>query len=271
VTSGVFAARTTSSTPSRRHRDHPIAPEPRIDSALAARAALAGEPLALPRSGGRREALRLLLIARRSAVDVRREALVQLRSVIVTAPDRLRDELRGLPVARLLGRCSRLRRSTAAAPDELACRLVLRTLARRIVAASVEAAEIEREILAHVRTLAPRLLDEPGVGPIVAAQLIVAWSHHGRLRSRPPSPASPASPQSPPPAARPPATASAAAATGNSTAPSTRSSSTAANTTRPPSTTSLNGSPRARPAATPPACSNATSPATSTGYYNRNR
>jgi len=34
-----------------------------------------------------------------------------------------------------------------------------------------------------VRLLAPQLLDEPGVGPIVAAQLIVAWSHHGRVRS----------------------------------------------------------------------------------------
>ena len=31
--------------------------------------------------------------------------------------------------------------------------------------------------------LAPALLDEPGVGTIVAAQLLVAWSHHGRLRS----------------------------------------------------------------------------------------
>jgi len=34
-----------------------------------------------------------------------------------------------------------------------------------------------------VHALAPRLLDEPGIGPIVAAQLLVAWSHRGRLRS----------------------------------------------------------------------------------------
>jgi transposase len=137
----------------------------------------------MPRAGQRREALRLLLLARRSAVDVRREALVQLRSVIVTAPDQLREGLRGLPVQRLLDRCSRFRRSTTATPDELAARLVLRTLARRIEAVTVEAAELEREILAHVRVLAPQLLDEPGVGPIVAAQLLVAWSHHGRVRS----------------------------------------------------------------------------------------
>jgi transposase len=154
-----------------------------LDAVRAARAALTSEPLALPRSGQRREALRLLLVARRSAVEVRREALVQLRSVLVTAPDRLREQLRGLPVGRLLERCSRLRRSTTATPDEVAVRLVLRTLARRIEAATVEADELEHEILAHVHALAPELLDEPGVGPIVAAQLIVAWSHRGRLRS----------------------------------------------------------------------------------------
>ncbi len=154
-----------------------------LDAVRAARAALSSEPLARPRSGERREALRLLLVARRGAVDVRREALVQLRSVIVTAPDRLRQELRGLPRQRLLGRCSRLRRSSSATPDELAARLVLRTLARRFEAASAEADELEREILAHVRALAPELLEEPGVGPIVAAQLVVAWSHPGRVRS----------------------------------------------------------------------------------------
>ena len=58
-----------------------------LDAVRAARAALTQEPLPRPRCGEHREAIRLLLLARRSAVDVRREALVQLRSVIVTAPD----------------------------------------------------------------------------------------------------------------------------------------------------------------------------------------
>ena len=102
--------------------------------------------------------------------------------MIVTAPESLRDELRTLPLGRLLDRCCRLRRTTARA-DELAVRLVLRSLPRRIQAATVEAGELEREILAHIRALAPALLDEAGVGPIVAAQLIIAWSHPGRLRS----------------------------------------------------------------------------------------
>jgi transposase len=153
-----------------------------LDAARTARAALAADTLASPRAGERREALRLLLVARRSAVDVRREALSQLRAVIVTAPERLRQELRELPTGKLLDRCSRLRRTSSTA-DDLATRLVLRSLARRIQAATHEANELERELLAHVRALAPTLLNEAGVGPVVAAQLIVAWSHRGRLRS----------------------------------------------------------------------------------------
>jgi transposase len=113
---------------------------------------------------------------------LRREALVQFRSVIVTCPDRLREQLRGLPAGRLICRCSRLRRSISCTPDELG-RLGGRGFNSASEASQHEPArELEREILPHVRALAPQLLDEPGIGPILAAQLIVAWSHHGRVR-----------------------------------------------------------------------------------------
>jgi hypothetical protein len=154
-----------------------------LDAIRAARSALASRTLTLPRQGKRQEALRVLLLARRSAVDVRRLALVQLRSVIVTAPEAIRDELRQLPATQLIRRCSRFRRSSARTPDELAIVLVLRSLARRIEAATLEADELEQEIRGHVRELVPQLLDERGVGPIVAGHLIVAWSHHNRVRS----------------------------------------------------------------------------------------
>ena len=154
-----------------------------LDAVRAARSVLAAETMAMPRAGESQEALRVLLLARRSAVDVRRLALVQLRSVIVTAPESMREELRHLPVGQLLRRCSRFRRSSSRTPDELAIVLVLRSLARRIEAATDEANDLEREILGHVRSFVPALLDEPGIGPIVAAQLIVTWSHRDRVRN----------------------------------------------------------------------------------------
>ncbi len=154
-----------------------------LDAVRAARSPLAHEHRARPRAGEHQEALRLLLLARRTAVDTRKVALVQLRSVIVTAPDGIREELRRLPLGELLNRCSRFRRSSSRTPAQLATILVLRTLARRIQIATAEAETLEREILSHVRALVPELLDEPGIGPIVAAQLIVTWSHQGRVRS----------------------------------------------------------------------------------------
>jgi transposase len=36
---------------------------------------------------------------------------------------------------------------------------------------------------ALVRSIAPWLLELPEVGPITAAQILVGWSHAGRLRS----------------------------------------------------------------------------------------
>lgn len=154
-----------------------------LDAIRAARSALGSQTLALPRAGEHQEALRVLLLARRSAVDVRRLALVQLRSVIVAAPETIREELRRLPVGQLIRRCSRFRRSTGRSTDELATVLVLRSLAQRIERATAEANELEHEIRDHVRALVPQLLDEPGVGPIVAGQLLVAWSHRDRVRS----------------------------------------------------------------------------------------
>ena len=239
-----------------------------LDAARTARAALAADTLATPRAGERREALRLLLVARRSAVDVRREALSQLRAAIVTAPETLRQELRGLPTGRLLDRCSRLRRTNSRA-DELATKLVLRSLARRIQAATLEADEVERELLGHVRTLAPALLDEPGVGPVVAAQLIIAWSHHGRLRSEACFARLAGAAPVPPRAGKHNGTGSGAAAIASSTARCTRSCCTDVSTTRRPRTTSRDASPTAKPAAMRPACSSATSPATSTDYCNK--
>jgi hypothetical protein len=59
-----------------------------LDLVRTARAALAAETLALPRSGERREALRPLPVARRNAVNIRGKALGQLRAVIVTCSDK---------------------------------------------------------------------------------------------------------------------------------------------------------------------------------------
>ena len=66
--------------------------------------------------------------------------------------------------------------------------VALRTLARRAHAMLKEARELQKAIVAIIRSWRPDLLEEFGVGPIVAATVLCAWSHPGgsirRQRSR---------------------------------------------------------------------------------------
>jgi transposase len=154
-----------------------------LDAIRAARSVLAQTRAAEPRAGGEREALRALMAAREGAVNARRAALCQLRDLLITTPEPLRSELRPLTRAQLL------RRLAAARPDrrrdlELRGTLqALRALARRVQQLTAEERELAGEIEALTRTLAPQLLDQPGVGPLAAAQLVISWSHAGRIRS----------------------------------------------------------------------------------------
>jgi transposase len=152
-----------------------------LDALGAARQLLAGERLAQPRIGEQREALRALSTTREGAVSVRRAGLCQLRALLVLLPEPWRGQLRGLTRRRLLNRCQSLRpRPERPAYAQL---LALRTLARRINAADQEAAQLEHELKRHIQQLAPSLLDQPGIGPITAAQLLISWSHPGRIRN----------------------------------------------------------------------------------------
>jgi len=66
----------------------------RLDAVLAARTAIANDKgIAAPRQGAERDAVRMLLVARDSAVDARKQALTQLRTLLVTLPDPLRRRI----------------------------------------------------------------------------------------------------------------------------------------------------------------------------------
>src|SRR6266508_399435 len=142
-----------------------------------------GQRRAELRSGGRREALRVLLVSREASVAVRRKGLNQLRALVLTAPAELRERLLGLPKGELVKRCIALRPRPGQQPQLRGTLLALRSCGRQVKLASREAATLERELAALVQQLSPQLLSHYGVGPITAAQLLVSWSHPGRLRS----------------------------------------------------------------------------------------
>jgi transposase len=152
-----------------------------LDAIRVARSMLGQDKLAQPRAAGRRATLQALVRTREGAISARRASLCQLRALIVTAPAPLREKLRPLSRARLLRRLAAL--PPGATPTTRGTRLALRLLARRIQLLDLEERALQQEIAALVDELAPTLLHQPGVGPISAAQVLVAWSHPGRLRS----------------------------------------------------------------------------------------
>ena len=153
------------------------------DARLAAREALAATVHAQPRGDGDREALRILLVAREHANSTRTAAINLFKSLVLTAPDQLRESLRRLSTPRQIAACSVLRAHPSHSATERVLRQTLRSLAQRIRLLDKEIRVNERQLRGLVSTMVPALLEEPGVGPVSAAHLIVAWSHRGRCRS----------------------------------------------------------------------------------------
>lgn len=149
-----------------------------LDATLAAARLLSGTPLARLRGGGVREDLRLLLLERRGVVRAHTAALNQLQAVVVTAPEALRSRLRGLNGQQLARSVARLRERQ---DESTVVRGVLRRIARRVRSLDEELAELERELEAVVSELVPELLDECGVGPVCAAQLVVSGGDPTRM------------------------------------------------------------------------------------------
>jgi transposase len=154
-----------------------------LDAVRAARSVLAERRPSTPRAGGERQALQALVAAREGAVNAKRAGLCQLRDLLITAPEPLRSELRPLTRARLWQRLAATRPHGRQDPELRGSLLALRSIARRILQLTAEERELAREIEATTRILAPQLLDQPGVGPHAAAQLVLSWSHQGRITS----------------------------------------------------------------------------------------
>ena len=102
-----------------------------VDAEAAARAALNGEASVRPKAQvGVVESIRILRVAFTSARRARTQVALQIRDLIVTAPDALRAVLGPLPTAERVARCARFRLSEELADPISALRLALRTLAR---------------------------------------------------------------------------------------------------------------------------------------------
>jgi transposase len=92
-----------------------------------------------------REALRQVLVTRQGVLVSRTKAINELKSLIVVAPEHLRSQLRGLPVANQLDRIDRLTSPVGASVKHRVTISTLRSIAARIRFLSTQTADHEDE------------------------------------------------------------------------------------------------------------------------------
>ncbi|CAA9366138.1 MAG: Mobile element protein, partial [uncultured Chloroflexia bacterium] len=157
-----------------------------LDAENAAHAAYAGIRTVTPKTrDGMVESLRVLRVARKTAVAARRVALQMVQTQIVSAPEELRDQLRNLTRMQLIRTIAAWRVDASDYRDSTtATRLALRSLARRYLELTDEIADLDVPIKLLVEDLNPELLTRTGIGVESAAQLLVtAGDNPERLRS----------------------------------------------------------------------------------------
>ena len=156
-----------------------------IDAEHAARQVLAGTATAVPKTAdGQIEALRLIKIARDTAVKAQAAAMITLKATLVTASDQLRAELEPLTNHKLVLACAELTPAAYLADPDAAMRHVLASLARRWLDLHEEIKIHSHHLKAQTKAVAPQLVQAVGVGFDVAAEmLITAGDNQTRIRS----------------------------------------------------------------------------------------
>ncbi|MEU5951507.1 IS110 family transposase [Streptomyces sp. NPDC047525] len=155
------------------------------DAVAAARSVLSGRAQFPVNTGkGPIEIARMYVMAKDSAARAKRQAMNQLRAILVTADPVLREELRSLKRRALILACLQLREGDEETdPLVRATRFTLRVLAERIEQLRVQALLLEQRLEGVIVTHYPRLLEALGVGPHSAAVLLmVLGDNSARMR-----------------------------------------------------------------------------------------
>lgn len=167
------------SRPNRQHRRR-YGKSDTNDAVAAARAVLSGEADAVPRGEGPSEALRLLRVARRSAVKQRTRLASQMNAVVVTAPDDLRSQLAGLDTEQLAVKAARFRPDTNISDPYTAAKTSLKVMAVQYLQLGEDIDGLTSHYQTIVKAHAPaELLDMVGVGPVCAADLMITQGTAG--------------------------------------------------------------------------------------------
>jgi transposase len=170
--------------PNRQSRRRTGKSDP-ADAIEAARAALSGRAQGAGKAkDGNVEAIRALVVAKRSARDTKIKTMNQIRHLGFTAPDELRERLAGVSRKDLAATAAALRPRDGGDQVAFATKTALCLLGRRVLALEAEKEHLDNLLAKLVEKTAPELLGLFGVGVDTAAALLVtAGDNPERIRS----------------------------------------------------------------------------------------
>ena len=155
-----------------------------LDAENAARSVLAGTSTATPKlKNGASEAIRMITVARRSAVKAKTQAMNQIRGLLVSAPQDFRDRLWRTKPHECALACYRAKAKTETVTSQSLI-LTLKLLSKRWIALAAELKLLDQELDKLTKEYCARLRSRMGVGPYCAAILVTAAGDNpGRLKS----------------------------------------------------------------------------------------
>lgn len=166
----------------RKRRNH--GKSDTIDAETAARSVLAGLATAIPKTtDGAAEMVREIKIARDTAVKARSAAIIALKTLIVNAPDLLRESLAALTDKKLIDHCALFVPGGIVDPTA-STKHALRALAIRWLTLAAEIRTHDDVLDRITQTAALTLRDAFGIGADSAAKMmIVTGDNPTRIRS----------------------------------------------------------------------------------------
>lgn len=156
-----------------------------LDAYSAAEAVASGRVSAAPKGAdGLVEVLRVLRTTRSSALSARTATINQIKAMLISAPDSIRDRYRGLTTPRLIAALAASRPRPAPTGPAEATAYSLRLLARRWQALTEQIDDLAGQMERILADRAPVLMDVFGAGRDTVAQLLItAGDNPARLRS----------------------------------------------------------------------------------------
>jgi transposase len=152
-----------------------------LDALAAARAVQSGAATATPKTRDDAvESLRVLRVDKDDLTKARAKLITRMKSLIVTAPEPIRAQLKGLTTTKLVKTLASWESPIGKPTDlnatdpQLATIHVLGNMARRYQDLTEQIDDVMAIIAALTAAIAPSLMALPGVGPDTASQLLVS-------------------------------------------------------------------------------------------------